>query len=84
VRPRIPLIPGVNDGGPNLDGLGRIVAAAGLDAVDLLPYHTAGIAKYERLGRSYPLSDIAPPTPEVLERATRQLEHCGLTVHVGG
>jgi len=84
VRPRIPLIPGVNDGGPNLDGLGRLVAATGLETIDLLPYHRAGIAKYERLGRPYPLSDVAPPTPEALECAARRLERCGLTVHIGG
>ena len=84
VRPRIPLIPGVNDDGLNLDGLGRVVAAAGLRDVELLPYHTAGTAKYERLGRPYALSGVAPPSPDAFALAARRLEGCGLTVHPGG
>jgi pyruvate formate lyase activating enzyme len=84
VRPRIPLIPGINDDGADLDALGRIVAAAGLHEVDLLPYHTAGEAKYGRLGRPYPLGHVAPPSADALAHARVRLEQCGLTVHIGG
>ena len=41
--------------------------------IDLLPYHTAGIAKYERLGRPYALPDVAAEPAEALEPARRQL-----------
>jgi pyruvate formate lyase activating enzyme len=84
VRPRFPLIPGINDDAPNLESLGRIVAAAGLRDIDVLPYHTAGRAKYERLGRLYALETVVPPTPEALAIARSRLEQCGLTVHIGG
>jgi pyruvate formate lyase activating enzyme len=84
VRPRIPLIPGINDDDANLDALGQIVASAGLHDVDVLPYHTAGEAKYGRLGRPYPLADVAPPSADALAHARVRLEQFGLTVHLGG
>jgi len=37
--------------------------------VDLLPYHTMGIYKWEQLGLAYPLKGIEPPTVEDVERA---------------
>ncbi len=84
VRPRIPLIPGVNDDEANIEALGRIIASVGLREVDLLPYHTTGKAKSEQLGRPSLLSNVAPPSPEALAAARRQLERCDLIVHVEG
>jgi pyruvate formate lyase activating enzyme len=84
MRVRIPLVPGVNDDAENLDALGRVIAAAGVTAVDVLPYHTAGIAKYHRLNRPYRLPDVMPPSAEVLAGARRRLARNGLTVQVGG
>jgi pyruvate formate lyase activating enzyme len=84
VRPRIPLVPGVNDDAANLDGLGRLVADSGVGELELLPYHTAGEAKYARLDRPYRLAGLVPPPPDALARARARLEQFGLTVHVGG
>lgn len=84
MRVRIPLVPGVNDDPENLDALGRVIAEAGVTAVDVLPYHTAGIAKYHRLDRPYPLLDLAPPSADVLAGARVRLERSGLTVQIGG
>ena len=84
MRVRIPLVPGVNDDHENLAALGRIIADAGVAAVDLLPYHTAGIAKYRRLDRPYGLPLTAPPSPAVIGGARARLEQNGLAVHVGG
>jgi pyruvate formate lyase activating enzyme len=84
VRARLPLVPGVNDDDANLDAIGGLVAAAGVTAIDLLPYHTAGIAKYERLGRPYALHGVLPPAPDALAAARARLESFGLTVHIGG
>jgi pyruvate formate lyase activating enzyme len=84
VRPRIPLIPGINDDEVNLDSLGRLVVSTGLHDVDVLPYHTAGAAKYGRLGRPYPLDGLSPPSADALAHARARLEHFGLTVHLGG
>lgn len=84
VRVRIPLVPGVNDAPADLDAIGRFVASLGLRAVDVLPYHTAGAAKYARLGRPYLLADAPPAAPDTVASAVRALEASGLSVHVGG
>jgi pyruvate formate lyase activating enzyme len=84
VRPRLPLVPGINDAPENLDALGDLIAAAGIRDVDLLPYHTAGKAKYERIGRPYLLDAVAPPTQEAIGAARARLERYGLRVHIGG
>lgn len=84
VRVRVPLVPSVNDDADHLVALGRFVASLGLAEVDLLPYHTAGVAKYNRLGRPYALPDVSPPTPDAVNEARARLGRCGLVVHVGG
>ena len=50
-----------------LDGLNNV------DRVEVLPYHTMGVAKYRKLGVSYPLEGVAPPSPERVENAKRIL-----------
>ena len=84
VRPRVPLVPGINDGEENLAAVGELVASAGVHDIDLLPYHTAGAAKYARLGRAYPLEGAQPPSAAAVERARATLERSGLSVHIGG
>jgi pyruvate formate lyase activating enzyme len=81
---RVPVVPGVNDDDQNLMAIGELARANGVTRIDLLPYHTAGIAKYERLGRPYALPDVAAQPLEALDPAKRQLETLGLTVHLGG
>ena len=39
----------------------------------MLPYHTLGVFKWEKLGISYPLEGIKPPTKERVENAERIL-----------
>jgi pyruvate formate lyase activating enzyme len=84
VRVRLPLVPGLTDGWDNIEAIGRLAASAGVRRVDLLPYHTAGRAKYERLGRLYALADTAPPSPDAIDGTRRQLERLGLAVQTGG
>lgn len=40
-----------------------------VERVEVLPYHTLGIFKWENLGRKYPLAGILPPTPERVKNA---------------
>ena len=84
VRVRVPLVPGETDDQANLAAIGALVASMGLPRVDLLPYHSAGLAKYRRLGREAPRPDVQPPSPAALAGAARTLESFGLTVHLGG
>ncbi len=50
---RIPLVSGITDTGHNLSRLRDIAASfSGVSRVDLLPYHSTGICKYPKFGRS--------------------------------
>ncbi|MBQ9729335.1 MAG: pyruvate formate lyase-activating protein [Clostridia bacterium] len=44
-----------------------------VEKVEVLPYHTMGEVKYEKLGYEYPLKGVAPPTKERVENAKRIL-----------
>ncbi len=81
---RFPLIPGVNDDDENVREMGRAVSSLRIPRIDVLPYHRAGMAKYERLGRRYPLRDIEPPSPDVVTHVVETLARFGLDVRVGG
>ena len=37
--------------------------------IEILPYHTLGISKWERLGLEYPLKGVRVPTEEEVEYA---------------
>lgn len=45
-----------------------------VDKVEILPYHTMGISKYERLGIDYPLKEIPAPTKEQIDIASKILK----------
>ncbi len=64
------VVPGVTDDEQALARLGRFIG--GLDnvkALDVLPYHTMGEAKYAQLGIPYPLEGTPPMSREGAERA---------------
>lgn len=44
-----------------------------VERVEVLPYHTMGIFKWEKLGVAYPLEGISPPSKERVENARRIL-----------
>lgn len=64
------LIPGITDKDEYLLRLRDFLATLGnVERIDVLPYHTMGIYKYEKLGIPYPLQGIEPPTGERLAHA---------------
>lgn len=81
---RFPFIPGINDDEDNVREMGRLLASLHIPRIDVLPYHRAGMAKYERLGREYPLPDTEPPSGERVAQAVAMLSQYGLDVGVGG
>ncbi len=82
---RVPLVPGLTDGDANLDAIAELVAELpGPPPVQLLPYHSIARDKYARLGRNYPLRDLAAPDPVRVEDAAGRLRAHGLDVAVGG
>ncbi len=64
------LVPGITD---NEDCLRELASFLGtlrnVRRVDVLPYHTLGTFKYERLGIDYPLSGVSAPSAESVRKA---------------
>lgn len=66
------LVPGVTDDARDLRATGEFVRSLGnVVRVDVLPYHTLGVAKWRALGIPYRLEGVEPPTDEALDRARR-------------
>jgi pyruvate formate lyase activating enzyme len=83
---RLPLIPGVNDDGKDIQEVGEFVSSlGGLREVSVLPYHRGGIEKSRRLNRSEDqLYKNRPPSVETLSRVEKKLKSFGLKVELGG
>lgn len=55
------VVPGITDVEEYLIRLGEFMAELhNIKALDVLPYHTMGIVKYENLGKEYPLKGVKP------------------------
>ncbi|KYH34579.1 pyruvate formate-lyase 1-activating enzyme [Clostridium tepidiprofundi DSM 19306] len=56
------VVPGITDSEEHILALASIIKdkIPNLDKVELLPYHTLGVNKYEQLGISYKLSELNP------------------------
>ena len=66
------IIEGITDKKEDLVSLGEFAASLkNLKAIDVLPYHTMGEAKYKKLGIDYPLHDINPTPKEKAIEAKR-------------
>ena len=59
------IIPGINDTVEQVTALARL--AIGAEKIELLPYHTLGRAKWEKLGLQYPLGNTPAADPYKLE-----------------
>jgi pyruvate formate lyase activating enzyme len=85
IIPRIPIIPGVNDGTENIIQTGEFLASQkAFSEVNILPYHRAAAQKYYRMGNDYILHDVLPPTEQQMSKIARELENFGFSVKIGG
>jgi pyruvate formate lyase activating enzyme len=85
IRLRVPLIPGINDDPPSLEGIARLAAGLPvLQGLDLLPYHRLGADKYARLEKAYPLAAAEAPGQERMQEIAYFIESHGLPVNIGG
>lgn len=58
------VVPGLTDSEEEVAGVGRIIGDwDNVVGLDLLPYHTMGTVKYERLGIPYPLEGVSAMEP---------------------
>ena len=67
---RYVLVPGISDFEEDIRALGEhFKSYKMIQRVEILPYHTLGIHKYETMGQEYKLKDTKTNTHEQLERA---------------
>ena len=82
---RVPVIPGLTDDAADVAATAALLAGLpGIGKVCLLPYHATGARKSARLGRSYPLDELAPPGADRLECLAALFRRRGLLVQIGG
>ncbi len=84
IRLRLPLIAGLNDDDAEIQQICGLLSEILVDGVHLLPYHTAGSDKYERLGtEDHPV--FSAPTQERLEEIRKSILATGISsVKIGG
>ena len=67
---RYVLVPGISDFEEDIRALGEhFKDYKMIQRVEILPYHTLGVHKYETLGQEYALKEVKTNTPEQLDRA---------------
>ena len=68
------LVPGLTDSRESLEALYDFIRELkSVERVEILPYHTMGVHKWEALGIPYSLTDVLPPTKEEVKRAEKIL-----------
>ena len=82
---RMPIVPGFTDDRAHLERAADAISAMrGVRRVSLLPYHTHGSAKFQRLGRPYTLPDAQPPRADDVEAIASIFRRRGLETEIGG
>lgn len=64
------LVPGITDSTENLLNLKKFISTLKtVEKVEVLPYHTLGLIKWEKLGIKYMLEGVPTPTAEDIKKA---------------
>lgn len=81
---RYVLVPGYNDQPEVVEAWAKFFANyKTVERVDILPYHTLGVHKYEALGIPYQLEGVEPPDEATIERVKKTFEKYLKNVEVG-
>jgi pyruvate formate lyase activating enzyme len=82
---RVPVIPGFNDSGRDVEAIAAWVASLGdIRRLHLLPYHALGRNKAERVGLVPDTAPAAGPADGHLESLAERARAYGLEVRIGG
>lgn len=69
------LVPGYTDDKFDLLDLKKFISTlSNVEKIEILPYHSLGKFKWEKIGVPYELDNVESPTPEEIERAKSLLE----------
>ena len=82
---RLVIVPGYNDDIDDMKKRIDFICSLGSNVkqVDILKYHIYGVGKYEKLGLTYPLSDLKSNENKIQELYNYALSH-HLKVTIGG
>ena len=68
------LVPGINDADEYLEQTDAFIRSLhNVQRVEILPYHTLGIYKWQQLGLRYELENIEPPSKELIAHGNQML-----------
>ena len=80
---RYVVIPGLTDSKDDIKRLAEFLKEfPNVDLVDILPYHTMGVYKWEELGVDYSLEDVSPPEKESMREIKEVFKEYGFQVNV--
>ncbi len=80
---RFVVVPGLTDDADNLAAMVSLFRRHGFaGALELLPYHRYGAAKYRHMGRSYGLTDAPTPTHERVDEVKEYFDDQGIATSV--
>ncbi len=74
------ILPGYTDTRSNLKALVKFLNEMNFELVELLPYHTFGVYKWEKLGIPYLLKGVSPPSVRSVLKIKKMLEKKGVKV----
>lgn len=81
---RCPVIPGFNDNEAHIQGIADIAKDAGIERIDLLPFHQLGRHKYTAIGMDYQMTDCPEMGRQEAEGMAEVLRKQGFRVSSGG
>ena len=67
----MPVIPTFNNDEITIQGIISLAIELGIPEINLLPYHNLGKSKYDHLGLSYPMGNLAMMKKEELQKYYR-------------
>lgn len=80
LRLRYMILPGYTDTKENLSAFIKFLHSINFELVELLPYHTYGVYKWEKLGLKYELKGVKPPSQKSVIKIKKMLEKEGFKV----
>jgi len=84
IQVRMPIIKGINDDTESLEKAAAYLLEAGIDQIELLPYHNFGEAKYEKIGREYQLKGMTKYSEADLKGVKTILNRFGIKTNSKG
>lgn len=80
---RYVLVPGYSDSDEDINALGNYFKDySQIERVEILPYHTLGVHKYEAMGLEYQLAAVKENRPEELEQKAQLFRHYFKAVYI--